>query len=93
MTHNPFITHHIYIPSHSPNSSTLLPILLETTHSPTAFIPTIIILFLILPHPRIPLLFFSSNKRLKPMLLTSSEVDWSDLSLGNGFGYKDVFYA
>lgn len=50
-------------------------------------------LFLILPHPRIPLLFFSSNKRLESMLLASSEVDRGDLTLRYSFGYEDVFYA
>ena len=91
MTHNPFITRHMYIPSHNPNSSALLPILLKATHSPTSLIPAIIMLILILRHPRIPLLFLSSNKRLESMLLASSEVYRSDLTLGHGFGYEDVF--
>ena len=45
----------------------------------------------ILPHPRIPLLFLSSDERLKFMLLASSEVDRGSLALGYGFGYEDVF--
>lgn len=85
------MTHHIYIPSHNPNSSTLLPVLLKTTHATTALIPLIIIIFPILPHSRIPLLFFGSNERLEFMLLASSEVDWSSLPLGYGFGYENVF--
>ncbi len=85
------MTHHMYIPSHNPNSSTLLPILLKTTHSPTALIPFIIVVFPILLHPRIPLLFFSSDERLESMLLASSEVDRGSLPLGYGFGYEDVF--
>ena len=91
MTHNPFITRHMYIPSHNPHGSALLPILLKTTHSPTSIIPAIIMFLLIFPHPRIPLLFLSSNKRLESMLLASSEVYRSDLTLGYGFGDEDVF--
>ena len=45
----------------------------------------------ILPYPRIPLLFFSSNERLESMLLTPSEVDRGDFTLGDGFGYENVF--
>ena len=48
-------------------------------------------LLLILPHPRIPLLLLSSNKRLESMLLASSEVYRGDLTLGYRFGYEDVF--
>ena len=64
---------------------------MKTTHPPTAIIPFIIMFFPILPHPRIPLLFFSSDERLEFMLLASSEVDRSSLTLGYGFGYEDVF--
>ena len=88
MTHIPFITRHMYIPSHNPHGSTLLPILLKSTHP---LIPVIIMLLLILPHPRIPLLLLSSNKRLESMLLASSEVYRGDLTLGYRFGYEDVF--
>ena len=93
MTRNLFITRHMYIPSHNPHGSALLPILLKTTHThtPTSLIPVIIMFLLILRHPRIPLLFLSSNKRLESMLLASSEVYRSDLTLGYGFGDEDIF--
>lgn len=83
--------HHMYNPSHNPNSSTLLPVLLKSTHPTTTLIPLIIMFFLVFPHPRIPFLFFSSNERLELMLLTSSEVDRGCLPLGYSFGYEDVF--
>ncbi len=91
MTHNPIHHTSLYIPSHNPNSSTLLPILLKTTHPTTTLIPIIIMFFPILPHPRIPFFFFTSNERLKSMLLASSEVDGGGLPLSYGFGYEDVF--
>ena len=47
--------------------------------------------FRVLPHLRIPLLFFSSDERLESMLLASSEVDRGSLPLGYGFGYENVF--
>ena len=83
--------HYMYIPSHNPNSRTLLPVLLKTTHPTTTLILLIIMVFPVFPHPRIPFLFFSSKERLESMLLTSSEVDRGSLPLGYSFGYEDVF--